>query len=255
MLGGRRRRISTYCGSMRARLHGSTCAAIWPIERTASDQQPQPTRRSKRAGGCSFVVDPMLDARDATPVWVDDERRLVRLIAMDDQHADCARFDLWKLSGCKYLTHDGVNLRVRVQTARESFHLDLDNELVYGRRYGYALPTVERLHERQKVITRFSAFSENKYPATPNFTLGRSPRSTLYHLRALQALDGVSSGASQRDIAGVLMGEDVVATQWTADSALRAQLRSLIHRARTLMNGGYRSLLAHNQRHAQGGIE
>jgi hypothetical protein len=65
----------------------------------------------------------------------------------------------------------------------------------------------------------------------------------LLHMRALQALDGALSGASQREIAVVLFGADVVAQKWHADSELRARIRYLIRRASALMNGGYCRLL------------
>jgi hypothetical protein len=67
----------------------------------------------------------------------------------------------------------------------------------------------------------------------------------LLHMRALQALDGVLSGASQREIATVLFGLDVVVQKWHADGELRARVRYLIRRAGVLTNGGYRKLL-HN---------
>ena len=65
-------------------------------------------------------------------------------------------------------------------------------------------------------------------------------------MRALQALDGAHSGASQREIAIALFGADVVAHKWHADGELRARVRYLIHRASALTKGGYRSLL-HNR--------
>jgi hypothetical protein len=65
----------------------------------------------------------------------------------------------------------------------------------------------------------------------------------LLHTRALQALDGVLAGASQREIAVALFGANVVAGKWYADGELRARVRYLIRRANAFMNGGYRRLL------------
>jgi hypothetical protein len=62
-------------------------------------------------------------------------------------------------------------------------------------------------------------------------------------MRALQALDGVLAGASQREIAVVLFGSEVVTEKWHSDGELRARVRYLIRRASALMNGGYRRLL------------
>jgi hypothetical protein len=46
-----------------------------------------------------------------------------------------------------------------------------------------------------------------------------------------------------RDIGEAIFGSEAVMTRWHADSELRAQVRHLIRRGRTLMNGGYRTLL------------
>lgn len=174
---------------------------------------------------------------------------------MDERHTDCMTFDLWKIPGQKSLVHDGANVWMQLRTARESFDLHLDSELTNGKRFGYALPADTQLRDRQRAISRFVALCRSDRPHNLNVTLDRPSRSTLHHLQAIQALDGVSSGASQRDIAGALMGEDVATAEWSPDSALRAQLRSIIYRARALMNGGYRLLLTQGKRRAQGGIQ
>ena len=62
-------------------------------------------------------------------------------------------------------------------------------------------------------------------------------------MRALQVLDGLAAGASQRELAVALFGSAAVAHGWQPDGALRAQLRYLIRRARGLMAGEYRSLI------------
>jgi hypothetical protein len=71
----------------------------------------------------------------------------------------------------------------------------------------------------------------------------RPTRIAVMHMRALQALDGVQAGASQREVASVLFGEEVVAARWGTDSELRAQVRHLFRRARAYMRGGYRRLV------------
>ena len=58
----------------------------------------------------------------------------------------------------------------------------------------------------------------------------------------MQALDGTLSGASLRTIASVLYGTDAVSNDWHADSDLRARVRRLVQRGKTLMRGGYRRL-------------
>jgi hypothetical protein len=71
----------------------------------------------------------------------------------------------------------------------------------------------------------------------------RLERSGVTHARTLQALDGVSAGASQRDIAAAIFGDHRVQSHWTSDGELRAQVRYLLRRGKDWINGGYRSLL------------
>ena len=65
----------------------------------------------------------------------------------------------------------------------------------------------------------------------------------MLHMHTLQALDGTLAGASQRGVAEVLFGINTVAERWYDDSDLRAQVRRLIRRGQTLMDGGYQRLL------------
>jgi hypothetical protein len=65
----------------------------------------------------------------------------------------------------------------------------------------------------------------------------------LFHARALQVLDGLAAGASQRELATAIFGHATVAGNWRPDGPLRAQVRYLIRRARALMAGEYRSLI------------
>ena len=74
--------------------------------------------------------------------------------------------------------------------------------------------------------------------------LGRTGRADLFHVRALQVLDGLAAGASQRELAIELFGSTAVTRGWQPDGALRAQVRYLIRRARALMEGEYRALIA-----------
>lgn len=60
----------------------------------------------------------------------------------------------------------------------------------------------------------------------------------------IQALDGLSAGASQRDLAVALFGADRVAAEWRGVSDhLRLKVRRIIRDARRLAGGGYRALL------------
>lgn len=60
----------------------------------------------------------------------------------------------------------------------------------------------------------------------------------------LRVHDALAAGASQREIACVLFGEERVAREWSsASDSLRSRMRRLIRDAAFMARGGYRSLL------------
>jgi hypothetical protein len=62
--------------------------------------------------------------------------------------------------------------------------------------------------------------------------------------QALLALDGSLAGASYRQIATTIFGEDRVSEEWSAASRfLKERVRRLVAKGHALMNGGYRDLL------------
>jgi hypothetical protein len=63
-------------------------------------------------------------------------------------------------------------------------------------------------------------------------------------LTALRVHDGLVAGASQREIAAVLFGAERVKADWTGSSdSLRSRVKRLVRDARSLAQGGYRTLL------------
>lgn len=62
--------------------------------------------------------------------------------------------------------------------------------------------------------------------------------------QALLALDGSLAGATYRQIATTIFGEERVSTEWSAASRfLKDRVRRLVAKGHALMNGGYRDLL------------
>lgn len=61
---------------------------------------------------------------------------------------------------------------------------------------------------------------------------------------ALRTLDGLDDGVSQREIAGVLFGREVSATDWLSHD-LHFRMKRLVRFARGLADEGYRRLLLH----------
>lgn len=73
---------------------------------------------------------------------------------------------------------------------------------------------------------------------------GRAPSRVGRWLESLRALDARRAGASQREIAVLLFGEDRVAEDWAGRSDyMRMRIQRLLRTAERLAAGGYRGLL------------
>lgn len=199
-----------------------------------------PGRATSSIGGCPFHEDPDLDARDARPLWRIGQRPHVQLIPHTDRGAQV--FDLWRIPGRKSLRQDGEHMWLHGVSGRELVVLALSPDVADGRPFAYAMPAGADQRSYRFTLESALALLQTADAATP-VALSRPPRSALMHMRALQALDGMAAGASQREVAAALFGSERVEAEWQPDSELRAQVRYLIQRGRSFMEGGYRDLL------------
>ena len=201
--------------------------------------------------GLVALVDPQLDARQVSPVWsiaapspvtvVRDETRLQRERAMEAE-----LFSLWRLVGRKSLFEDGGGLRLVARSLSQDVQMRLGGHLGDGDRFAYQIPAAADDRAAWSAVTAFRVL----IPASGGGrepSLGRPGRADLFHVRELQVLDGLAARASQRELAIELFGSTAVARGWQPDGALRAQVRYLIRRARALMEGEYRGLIADDQ--------
>lgn len=206
-----------------------------------------------RPWGLVQLEDPRLDARLAHPVWDDQMPTLlyIRTVDAGDVIQAGAGLDLWQLSGLKDVVALGAGaaaLRVRTPAHGTTLHLRLGPGVLEGRPAQCLVPLDTRLHAQAALLAaRAAHFAPRRAGAVrpapcASAHAARLNQANLRHLRALQALDGVLAGASQRRVAEVLYGRERVCRDWHADSALRGQLRHSLARAFTLMRGGYRGL-------------
>lgn len=108
-------------------------------------------------------------------------------------------------------------------------------------RLRYRVEGLAHVDAKLRTLTRLSALCR----------LGRFPKSLFppetaaaKWANALQAFDGMTAGASQREIAAVLFGERLVREEWNGRSDfLRLRVQRLLAYARRMVDGGYRSLL------------
>ena len=168
---------------------------------------------------------------------------MLRLIR-DDASSGGPTFSVWRIAGPKRVDHDGVHLRVACRVGFRSLRVSLGPGIDAERSFAYAVSSSARLREHFQLVSAFTTLMKSDASSRPRrLRVVRPTRIAVMHMRALQALDGAQAGASQREIASVLFGEDVVAARWGTDSELRAQVRHLIRRARAYMRGGYRRLV------------
>lgn len=192
-----------------------------------------------------LLENPELDARHARPVWrLGREQRLRLQAALSKDGAERShRFSLWDLPGPKGMAHVGDHMLLTGFAHGEEHHLALGNDIREGAPFDFVVGPGANMAETMRAIERHRRLAACK--KTPISAASRRPgRFALLHERALQAFDGDAAGASQREIARHLFGDECVAQNWNPDSELRAQVRHLLRRARALVGGAYRGFLA-----------
>ena len=141
------------------------------------------------------------------------------------------------------MQHDGRGLVLAAHWPGSCVRLMLAPELHDGMPHAFALhacrETSARYRDAANDLDQLAAASRCEPLAA---TSPRPSPSTLQALLTLQALDANQAGASLREIAQGLFGSTEVASDWHADSALRARVRRLVQRGRSLVNIGYREL-------------
>jgi hypothetical protein len=206
-----------------------------------------PSQRIAVRWGLASLVDPRLDARQVSPVWAVSDLAPITLVRDEMLHAQTdmdavERFSLWKLAGRKSLVGQGGGTRLVLNSSAGAVQVRLGGLLGEGDRFAYQIPAAADERAAWTALTELRALmpvSRGGSASSPE----RPSRSDLFHVRALQVLDGLAAGGTHRELAVALFGVRAVAQGWQPDSALRAQLRYLIRRARALMEEGYRSLV------------
>ena len=193
--------------------------------------------------GLRLLEDPTRDARDAHPDWFPDPSSVVQVYPDADPTADALPFQLWRFPGRKHLTHDGKRLVLTTQLVDRTLRMAISPALEDGMAYAYAVRAGCQLSERWRAIEAELAMLDTAKVHCTAIATARPSRTSMLHMRTLQALDGTLAGTSQRGVAEVLFGITTVAERWYDDSDLRAQVRRLIRRGQTLMEGEYRRLL------------
>ena len=221
------------------------CLAWEYLRRNASYQlawlQAAARSNSSAAGpwGLLYFEDPRRDARVAEPLWYPFPRSSVSITRPTDTNG--APFKFWRIPGEKSLVHDGVRLQLTTRDSPGVKRAVLAADVGTDEPYAYSVLGGDKTEARCRAVNEFEVFYHAKRPnqSPPH----RPTRSALTHMRILQAFDGARSGASHRDIAVAICGNDAVQERWAPDSELRAQVRYFLRRGKALAEGGYRALL------------
>ncbi len=192
------------------------------------------------AGGCDVAEDPELDGCVAHPLWLSSSDGLLHVRAVHAHGDATRRFDLWRIPGRKRLVMDGHDLALTADLSALRMRLSLSSTLEDGSACVGTAPLTPSLRGQLEGFHEQAQALEGHVPkADP---VRAATRAALLHLRALQALDASQAGASHRDIAQALFGLEAVVLRWREDGELRAQVRHLLRRAESFMNGGYLAL-------------
>lgn len=193
--------------------------------------------------GLRLLEDPARDARDACPDWFPDPSSAVQVYPDADPTADALPFHLWRIPGRKHLMHDGKRLVLTTRIVNRMLRMAISPALEDGMAYAYAVRAGCKLPERWRATEAELTFLNVAKAHCTAIATDRPCRTSMLHMRTLQALDGTLAGASQRGVAEVLFGIAAVTERWYDDGDLRAQVRRMIRRGQTLMDGGYHRLL------------
>ena len=203
-----------------------------------------PRWRATAIGGCFFAEDPERDMREAQPFWDPDQcPHVLRLTVLGGAGPPEIPAQLATgLHPAREVWADARTLHVLYGSGDRSLQIRMRWFAGTGPAYlSVELPTsAGALGPWLNTLTRFS-----RLQATGPIDKGvlPDPRGRRLHV-ILCALDGSLSGASQREIATMLVGPERAEEDWRHPGQhLRDRVRRAVKRGHALMNGGYLELL------------
>lgn len=203
-----------------------------------------PIGAQPRSGGCDFLLEPDRSADETAIFWRPELVASVLMLEVAPAVFRTAR-RLEQLDLTQAILHAQPGGEGAIVLADP----DGDHHLVVGaidltQPLAVLLPLDDSFHIRAEAALRFQRrlFGRAAGPLPRALTL--TPRHRLRLVRMVRALDGRSTGATYREIAGVLFDTPrQSATEWKT-SSIRAQTIRLVKDAETMVRGGYLRLLA-----------
>ncbi len=210
--------------------------------RTAwNEQKPVELETAARDWGLLRLIDPMVDARTANPIWQPDPPSTLRVVRASAAKDGLKLYDL-QIERTPYMVRDDQGTYGTPSMKSNSWRVHVADGLAEDDRIAIAIPVDEFARLRLAAADRFIVDLKTKSAETWK-RLSVSNRADRFHCSVLQAIDGTAAGATHRQIAVAIYGQRRVSTSWTPDGDLRARIRYFLKRGSALVNGGYRKLI------------
>lgn len=191
--------------------------------------------------GCAFAIDPDLDARRARPVWHPDPPSTIRLVRAVSAQEGVTLRTLGMIERSADCVRDSGGVYVTAGSGTRPWCVHIADGVGQDDPVALSVSCDHYLDRRLAMASSFVASVGHSASPVP-MESSRPTRAGRTHQLALQAFDGKSAGASQREIACALYGEAMTAERWTPDGELRARVRYFLRRSNDLVGGGYRRL-------------
>jgi hypothetical protein len=210
--------------------------------RTAWDERnPVESETAGRDWGLLRLIDPIVGARSANPIWRPDPPSTLRVVRASAAKEGLKLYDL-QIERTPYMVCDDQGTYCTASMKSNTWRVHVADGLADDDRIAIAIPMDEFARRRVAAADRFIVNLKQK-SASSRESLRETNRADRFHSSVLQALDGAATGATHRQIAVAIYGQRRVSASWTPDGDLRARIRYFLKRGSALVDGGYRKLI------------
>lgn len=199
----------------------------------------------RESGDCDFPVDPAHRATDADIFWLPEEDTSSVILTFAPPAFRSSSDVLSLLNGSDLVRADDGLHHLHDLANGQRLHLVFPPDAAPGRPLAAVVPLSLDGFDRLEAVARLLASLHGRN-VPPDTRL--TPQQLARARRMLQAADGHRTGATQKEIAEVVLDTGrLTRDEWQASSARHAVM-GLLRGARAMIAGGYRKLLRHRRR-------
>jgi hypothetical protein len=196
-----------------------------------------------RKWGLHEFEDPNVDARSARPIWTREVVRLVLEAGAERCLPGTDALDIARYAHLAHMVEDGVRQRLLLSDGAHSIRLDIAGAAVLDGpvRLHYRLQGMASLAGPLLTLRRLQHFAIRH-----RFSRALDPAEPRWRrmILLLRACDGMSEGATQRDLAALLLDPASSDSRWRVEQpSVRSRAQRLAHGARSIAAGGFWRLL------------